>query len=69
MNAKELRQLAPDAFRAKAEELRTLVRQMSYAHYQQKEKNVKKLQTLRHELARALTVLSERESMSPPTKP
>lgn len=69
MNAKELRQLSLDALRSRTEELRAHVLKLTFSMYQQKEKNVKKLRSLRHDLARALTILSEREKTQHSAKP
>jgi ribosomal protein L29 len=61
MPATDLHQLTPDALRARADELSSQVHALSFAAYRQKEKNVKRLKMLRHELAGVLTVLTERE--------
>lgn len=66
MNVKELRQLTPEALRAKATELRAEIRGFLFRQQQEREKNVKKLRTVRHELARVLTILTERERTSLP---
>jgi len=57
----ELRQMTPDALRVKAEELRAMIQQMRFGAYQGKEKNVKMLSMIRHELSRVLTILTEHE--------
>jgi len=64
MKAQELRQLSAEALRSKAEELRGVIGQLRFSQYQGKEKNVKRLQALRHELAQVLTVLTEYEKTS-----
>jgi len=61
MNTKELRQLTLDALRSRVDDLRAQVTQLTFSQYQRKEKNVKKLRMLRHDIARVLTVLTERE--------
>jgi len=60
-NVQELRQMTPDALRVKAEELRAAIQQMRFGAYQGKEKNVKMLSVVRHELSRVLTILTEHE--------
>ncbi len=69
MNAQELRQLSPNALRAKATELRVEVIHGAYAEFQGKEKNVKKRRHVRHELACVLTIISEREKKPSPLSP
>jgi len=59
--ASELRQLTLQALETRAKELREQISDLRYNQYQGKEKNVKKLIQLRHELARVLTVLAEHE--------
>lgn len=56
----ELRQLSPDALRTKAEELQREIRTLSFNRFHQTEKNVRRLRALRHDLARVLTILTER---------
>lgn len=60
VHARELRRLSPDALRARASELAREIGELKFGG-QAKEKNVKKLRALRHERARALTVLQEWE--------
>lgn len=60
MRARELRQLTPDALAVKADELRVQIRTLRATQSQGKEKNLKRRRTLRHTLARVLTILSER---------
>jgi ribosomal protein L29 len=62
--AQELRQLTSDALRVKADELRVTIQQMRFGAYQGKEKNVKMLSVVRHELSRVLTILTEHEKKS-----
>lgn len=62
MNAQELRSLDTAALSARAEELRVAIVSLRFGAV--KEKNVKKLSLLRHERARALTVLREKEDRS-----
>jgi ribosomal protein L29 len=57
----ELRQMTPDALRVKAEELRATIQQMRFGAHNSKEKNVKLLLTVRHELSRVLTIITEHE--------
>lgn len=64
MHMRELRQLGSDALRAKAEELSLEIAGRRYGRFQQKEKNVKKLKMLRHDLARVLTLLTEQRKNS-----
>lgn len=56
----ELRHLTPDALRAKAEELQKEIRKHSFHGVRRQEKNVNHLRNLRHELARVLTISTER---------
>lgn len=64
MKAKELRQIAPEALKAKAEELRVQIEQLRFGSGKGNEKNVNKLSMIRHELARCLTILTEHEKNS-----
>lgn len=59
MKAKELRNLSESALQTRAVELFAEVSTLRFQGLQ-KEKNVKKLRTLRRERARVLTVLQER---------
>lgn len=56
----ELRRLSADALRTRAEELAAHIATLRFQGLG-KEKNVKKLRTLRHERARVLTILQEKD--------
>lgn len=62
MNAQELRSLDAAALAARAKELWAAIVSLRFGSA--KEKNVRKLSLLRHERARALTVLREKEDRS-----
>lgn len=57
----EIRNLTPDALRVKVEELQKDIRKHSFHGFRRQEKNVNHLRNLRHELARVLTISTERE--------
>lgn len=59
MKTKELRQLSSEELRVKAEEMRAQIEHMRFNSQKGKEKNVKKLIMVRHELATILTILGE----------
>lgn len=58
--AAQLRQLSADALRVRADEVQAEIVSLRFAGAQ-KEKNVKKLRTLRHDRARILTILRQQE--------
>lgn len=59
MNAKEVRQLSPEALRARAQELFADIISRRFGGIP-REKNNKKLRALRRERARVLTILREK---------
>lgn len=63
MKTSELRRLDVHALEARANDLLAQIAALRFGA-QQKEKNVKKLRALRHERARALTILSEQKRSS-----
>lgn len=60
MKVKELRNLSETALRARAEELLAEVSGIRFLKASKRDKNVRKVRALRHERARALTILEER---------
>jgi len=64
MKTKELRQLSQEELKIKAEELRAQIEHMCFNSQKGKEKNVKKLIMVRHELATILIILTEHEKKS-----
>ncbi len=59
--AAQLRQLSADALRVRADAVQAEIVGLRFAGAQ-KEKNVKKLKTLRHDRARMLTILREKQN-------
>lgn len=59
MESADLRRLSRDELNARAEELAAQISSLRIVLRLRKEKNVKKIRTLRHDRARVLTVLRE----------